>query len=77
MKDRNVGTYVQDVEFIRTYTARPGYKPVLGDLSLGSFVGIAAVVANPSGYSGFLMWEGGMYTTDSTVIELSTRNVRT
>jgi hypothetical protein len=46
----------------------------VGGLSLGAFVGIAALNSNSSGYSGLLMWEGGMYSTDPTVIELSTKN---
>ena len=74
MKDWNIGTYVQDVEFIRTYVASGGYKPVIGGLSLGAIVGIAAVNGNPSGYSGLLMWEGGLYSTDPAVIELSAQN---
>jgi pimeloyl-ACP methyl ester carboxylesterase len=74
MKDWNIGTYVRDVEFIRTYAMSAGYKPVVGGLSLGAFVGIAAVNGNPSGYSGLLMWEGAMYSTDPTVIELSSQN---
>ena len=60
MKDWNVATYVQDVEFIRAQAATHGEKPVVGGLSLGAVVGAAAVNANPSGYSGLLLWEGAV-----------------
>jgi pimeloyl-ACP methyl ester carboxylesterase len=46
MKDWDIGSYVQDVEFIRTYAVSAGHKPVIGGLSLGAFVGIAAVNAS-------------------------------
>ncbi len=73
MKDWNLGAYVQDVEFIRMQVDN-GEKPVIGGLSLGGMVGVAAVNANPSGYSGLLLWEAGLFSTNPTVIALSTQN---
>jgi pimeloyl-ACP methyl ester carboxylesterase len=74
MRDWNVATYVRDVEFIRRFASSRGQEPVVGGLSLGAFVGVAAVNANPSGYSGLLLWEGAPYTTDPTAIEMNRQN---
>lgn len=73
MKNWDLGTYVQDIEYIRTQVANRD-KPVIGGLSLGGMVGLAAVNANPSGYSGLLLWEALLYSANPAVIALSTQN---
>jgi pimeloyl-ACP methyl ester carboxylesterase len=73
MKNWDLATYVQDVEYIRTQVADHD-KPVIGGLSLGGMVGVAAVNANPSGYSGLLLWEALLYSANPAVTTLSTQN---
>ena len=73
MKDWNVGTYVQDVEFIRTQVATHG-RSLSSAVCRWLPIGVAAVNANPSGYSGLLLWEGSVYSTNPAVIALSAQN---
>jgi pimeloyl-ACP methyl ester carboxylesterase len=74
IKDWDVATYVQDVEFIRSQAVTSGWKPVVGGLSLGGFLGVAAVNANPSGYSGLLLWEAAPYSTDPVAVAMNAQN---
>ncbi|HEX8719885.1 MAG TPA: hypothetical protein VF736_04530 [Pyrinomonadaceae bacterium] len=59
-----VQTILDDVAYIRRQIAlaHPGEKPVVGGLSLGSIVTVAAVNADPGAYAGALMIEGTLYT---------------
>jgi pimeloyl-ACP methyl ester carboxylesterase len=79
MQDWDLNTYVEDVEYIRAQVANHD-KPVVGGLSLGGGVGLAAVNAHPSGYAGLLLWEAMLYSENPVVNALSTptcSNLRT
>ena len=41
--------YLSDIDYIRQQATRGDHKPVIGGLSLGGMLGIAAVNANPNG----------------------------
>jgi len=71
-----IATYIADIDYIRSQavTNHPGEKPAIGGLSLGGMLGIAAVNAAPSNYSGLLMWEAMLYATDTTVVADNTLN---
>ena len=60
-------TVLEDVAFIRGQIAlaHPGEKPVVGGLSLGSILTVAAVNQSPQEYAGAVMLEGSLYTTDA------------
>jgi pimeloyl-ACP methyl ester carboxylesterase len=73
MQDWNLGAYVQDVEYIRAQITHHE-KPVVGGLSLGGMIGVAAVNAHPSGYAGLLLWEAALYSAHPDVIALSAQN---
>ena len=64
-------TYVNDIEFIRK---KIGADPVIGGLSLGAGVGLAAVNANPTGYEGLIYWDSLFYTTDPAILQLNAGN---
>ena len=74
MRDWGFDAYLRDIEYIRAHAAARGEKPVIGGLSLGAILGLAAVNANPTGYSGLLMWEGMIYSNNPALIALSAQN---
>ena len=74
MRDWGLAAYLGDIEYIRAQAAARGEKPVIGGLSLGAILGLAAVNANPTGYSGLLMWEGMIYSNHPAVIALAGQN---
>ncbi|HEX8115907.1 MAG TPA: hypothetical protein VF521_01420, partial [Pyrinomonadaceae bacterium] len=43
---------------------RPGEKPVVGGLSLGSIASVAAINRDPEAYAGALLIEGSLYTSN-------------
>ncbi|HEY0172661.1 MAG TPA: hypothetical protein VGB98_16680 [Pyrinomonadaceae bacterium] len=57
---------LDDVAFIRGQieTGRPGEKPVVGGLSLGSIASIAVIDAAPQDYAGAILIEGSLYTAN-------------
>lgn len=59
-------TILDDVAFIRGQieTGRPGEKPVVGGLSLGSIASIAVINAAPQDYAGAILIDGSLYTTN-------------
>lgn len=62
MQTWGFASYAEDIEFIRKHATRLHHKrPVVGGLSLGSMLSIVAVNKKPNGYSGAILWEGGLY----------------
>jgi pimeloyl-ACP methyl ester carboxylesterase len=62
MKYWGIATYVKDIEYIRKKAARLHHKrPVVGGLSLGAILSVAAVNKKPNAYAGAVLWEGGLY----------------
>ncbi len=66
MANWGMDTLLDDVAFIRQQIAaeRPGEKPVVGGLSLGSIATVAAINRDPEAYAGALMIEGSLYTSN-------------
>lgn len=62
-------TIVDDVAFIRQQIAlaRPGVKPFVGGLSLGSIASLAVINSSPHDYAGAILIEGTMYDADPQV----------
>ncbi|HEV3468597.1 MAG TPA: hypothetical protein VG148_04705 [Pyrinomonadaceae bacterium] len=62
-------TIVDDVAFVRQQIelARPGEKPVVGGLSLGSIASIATINAHPADYAGAILIDGTLYDGDPAV----------
>jgi pimeloyl-ACP methyl ester carboxylesterase len=58
-----------DIDYIRRRAARdyPREKPAIGGFSRGGMLGVAAVNANPSGYSGLLLWDAILYSENPVV----------
>ncbi|HVG17825.1 MAG TPA: hypothetical protein VNI02_02150 [Blastocatellia bacterium] len=69
MADWGLQTIVDDVAFVRQQIglARPGTKPVVGGLSLGSIAAVATINAHPDDYAGAVLIEGTMYDEDPQV----------
>jgi hypothetical protein len=65
---------VDDVAFIRRQIAlaRPGEKPFVGGLSLGSIASIAVINSSPQDYAGAILIEGTMYDEDPQVRAINT-----
>ena len=59
-----------DIDYIRRRAARdyPNEKPAIGGLSRGGMLGVAAVNANPSAYSGLLLWDAILYSAAPTIV---------
>jgi pimeloyl-ACP methyl ester carboxylesterase len=59
-------TILDDVAFIRQQIelARPGERPVVGGLSLGSIASVAVINSAPQGYAGAFLLEGSLYTAN-------------
>lgn len=57
---------VDDIVFIRRQIRMDhgDDKPVIGGLSLGAMTATAAINQNPNAYSGAIIWEGTLYTTN-------------
>ena len=57
---------LDDVAFIRGQIAQahPGERPVVGGLSLGSIVSVAAINQDPGAYAGAVLLEGTLYTAN-------------
>jgi pimeloyl-ACP methyl ester carboxylesterase len=68
--------YLADIGYIREQVARDydDEKPAIGGLSLGGMLGVAAVNAKPSGYSGLLLWDAILYSANPIIVELNTAN---
>jgi pimeloyl-ACP methyl ester carboxylesterase len=60
---------LDDIAFIRQQIelAHPGEKPVIGGLSLGSIISLAAINANPSDYAGAILIDGTIHDLDPAV----------
>jgi pimeloyl-ACP methyl ester carboxylesterase len=72
MKTWGIKSYIEDIEYIRKKVTRLHHKrPVVGGLSLGAMLTIAAVNKKPKAYAGAILWEGTLYY-DSPVKELFT-----
>ncbi|HYP53913.1 MAG TPA: hypothetical protein VEQ42_10265 [Pyrinomonadaceae bacterium] len=69
MADWGLQTILNDVAFVRQQieSAHPGERPVVGGLSLGSILALAAVNAAPNDYAGAILLEGTLYDTDPAV----------
>ncbi len=67
--DWTLQTVLDDVAYIRARIedASPGELPVVGGLSMGGTVGLAAVNAAPQDYAGVLAWEGALTTSDPAI----------
>lgn len=76
MANWGIATYLADIAYItqQAVAAHPGEKPALGGLSLGGILGMAAVNANPTAYSGLLIWESMIYSADPIITTLNTVN---
>ncbi|HEY8187459.1 MAG TPA: hypothetical protein VIF64_15415 [Pyrinomonadaceae bacterium] len=63
-----------DIDYIRRSVARdyPHEKPAIGGLSRGGMLGVAAVNAHPTAYSGLLLWDAILYSADPTVVAFNT-----
>jgi pimeloyl-ACP methyl ester carboxylesterase len=73
LKEWNFNAYLSEIEYIREQVARhyDGEKPAIGGLSLGGMLGVAAVNARPSGYSGLLLWDAILYSADRVIVDLN------
>jgi len=72
MKNWGIETYVNDIEYIRKTATQLHHKlPVVGGLSLGAILSVAAINEKPNAYAGAVLWEGALYY-DSPVKELFT-----
>jgi pimeloyl-ACP methyl ester carboxylesterase len=76
VKEWDFDAYLSEIDYIRQQVARDydDEKPAIGGLSLGGMLGVAAVNARPSGYSGLLLWDAILYSADPVIIELNTAN---
>lgn len=76
MANWGFATYLADIAYIKEQARHnnPAKKPVIGGLSLGSMLGVAAVNAAPSDYTGLLLWEGIMFSTHPEIVTLNTAN---
>lgn len=65
----NMQTILDDVAFIRQQIelAHPGEKPVIGGLSLGSIISLAAINAHPNDYAGAILIDGTLHDLDPAV----------
>ena len=72
MRDWGFSTYLSEIDYIRRQVAEnQDGKPAVGGFSLGGMLGVAAVNANPSGYSGLLLWDSILYSEDPAVVALN------
>ncbi|HJZ80449.1 MAG TPA: hypothetical protein VKD91_08885 [Pyrinomonadaceae bacterium] len=73
MRDWDFNVYLSEIDYIRQHVADiEERKPAIGGFSLGGMLGIAAVNANPSGYSGLLVWDAMLYSEYPAVVALNT-----
>jgi pimeloyl-ACP methyl ester carboxylesterase len=74
LKEWDFNAYLSEIDYIREQVARDydDEKPAIGGLSLGGMLGVAAVNARPSGYSGLLLWDAILYSADSVIVDLDT-----
>jgi len=69
MSNWGLATIVSDAAYIRSQiVAATGEKPVVGGWSLGAMSTIAVINSAPHDYSGALIWEGLLYSTDPNVL---------
>ena len=67
MKYWGMDTYIRDIEYIRKQATRLHHKrPVVGGLSLGALLSIAAINEKPNAYAGAVLWEGSLYYAPPT-----------
>jgi pimeloyl-ACP methyl ester carboxylesterase len=66
--------YLSDIDYIRQQATHGEHKPVIGGLSLGGMLAIAAVNVNPSGYAGLWAWDAIMYSRAADVLEVAGAN---
>ena len=73
MRDWGFNAYLEEIDYIRRQVVdQYDEKPAIGGLSLGGMLGVAAVNAKPSGYSGLLFWDSILYSTDPSIVGLNT-----
>ena len=60
---------LEDVQYIREQSDvfYPGFIPIVGGLSLGSIISLAAIDENPNDYSGAILIDGTIYDTNPAV----------
>lgn len=69
MANWGINVVISDTEYINQQIfATQGYYPVLFGWSLGAMTTIATLNDQPSHYQGAVIWEGLLYSTDSSVI---------
>ncbi len=62
MANWGIATYLEDIEYLRKQIARVHFsRPVVGGLSLGAILSIAAVNEKPNAYAGAVFWDGTLY----------------
>lgn len=73
MKDWGFNAYLEEIDYIRRQVVDlyDDEKPAIGGLSLGGMLGVASVNAKPSGYSGLLLWDAMLYSTDPSIAGLN------
>ena len=69
MADWGMAAILGDVQFIRQQSdlLYPGFIPIVGGLSLGSVISLAAINENPNDYSGAILIDGTIYDTNPEV----------
>ena len=76
MKSWGINTYLDDLDYIlNKVMKRHKKRPVVGGMSLGAILSIAAVDRRPHSYEGAIIWEGTLYY-DSPVQELFEERVQ-
>lgn len=66
MADWGLAQLAADAEYVRTRIVadNPGRRPVVGGMSLGGMIGLAAINANPEAYRAAIVLDAGLYTED-------------
>lgn len=64
---------VGDAEYVRgrITAANGGRRPIVGGMSLGGMIGLAAANASPEDYQGILVLDSALYSTDPEVVGLA------
>jgi pimeloyl-ACP methyl ester carboxylesterase len=75
LKHLDFDLVLEDIDFVlrKMESEHPGEKPIIGGLSLGSMLTIAALNKWPDRFSGAIIWEGILYSSDRAVREANTK----
>lgn len=74
MANWGFATIVSDAAYIRSQMPSSGQKPVVGGWSIGAMSTIAVLNSAPHNYSGAIVWEGLLYSTNPLVIAGNVEN---